>query len=305
VRGVHSVPGLVLLAALLVGCTRGPAVVAEAGREGITQREVEQEVAVARATGVLSADAGSVEQDRFYDRTVQELVDRKLLRQEAERRGLRVPDDYVEAQVAEMRAKYGQEGFRRLLEQYQMTEDEFRRRTRELELVRLLRSEVEREVRVSEEEARAYYRSHLKEFTTPRRARIRILVFGRREMAERARLDLEQGRRSFQDLASFRLGTDPQARYDVVEGQDPQLEPLVFSVPAGRVQGPVRVGALWVVFRVEEVLPSKARPYEAVRREVVERAYREKVQLTLDALLRRLRQERGFRVHRVFSSPSP
>jgi hypothetical protein len=155
-----------------------------------------------------------------------------------------------------MRAKYGQEGFRRLLERYRMTEEDFRRRVRELELVRLMRSEVERSVRVSEDEVRRYYREHLKEYTEPRRARVRILVFGDREAAQRARRDLEAGRRTFQDLAPFhRLGTDPQAFHEVVAGRDPDLEPLVFGAAPGRVQGPVKVGALWVVFRVEQVFP--------------------------------------------------
>ena len=297
---------LLLAGLLLPGCAQGAPAVAEAGGERITERELQQEEAVARVEGTLLAPEGSPELARFYDRTLSDLVDRKLLRQEAERRGLRVPDDYVEAQVAEMRAKYGQEGFRRLLERYRMTEAEFRRRVRELELVRLLRSEVERSVRISEEEARRYYREHLKEYTEPRRARVRILVFGDRQAAERARKDIAAARRSFEDLAPYhRLGTDPQAFHEVVAGRDPDLEPLVFAAPVGRVQGPVKVGALWLVFRVEQVFPERPRPYEQVRRQVVEEAWREKVRATLEELVQRLRQERGFRVYRTYRTPGP
>jgi parvulin-like peptidyl-prolyl isomerase len=296
----------VLVTLLLAGCARSAPAVAEAGGERVTEHELHQEEAVARVEGTLLVPEGSPELARFYDRTVQELVDRKLLRQEAERRGLRVPDDYVEAQVAEMRAKYGQEGFRRLLERYRMTEEDFRRRVRELELVRLLRSEVERSVRVSEDEVRRYYREHLKEYTEPRRARVRILVFGDREAAQRARRDLEAGRRTFQDLApSHRLGTDPQAFHEVVAGRDPDLEPLVFGAAPGRVQGPVKVGALWVVFRVEQVFPERPRPYEQVRQQVAEEAWQQKVRATLEELVQRLRRERGFRVYRTYATPAP
>lgn len=295
---------LAVLAVLaLSACSGGKgAVVAEAGGEPVYEREVLQEEAIARATGALWDAPDSPGLMKFYDRTVRELADRRLLRQEAERRGLKVPDDYVEAEVQRVRAEAGgPEGFRRLLERYRMTEAELRSRIREVKLVDLLRLEVARSVRVTEADARRYYQEHLDRFSTPARARLRLLVFGRQEAAEAARRDIERGRRTFRDLAAYRLGLDPEAYYEVVKGQEnPELEHLAFTSPAGRVQGPVRVGSLWAVYRVERVFPPAAKPFSEVREQVFQQAHEHLTRRAWEDLLQRLRRERGVRIHRTY-----
>ncbi|MDR7529119.1 MAG: peptidylprolyl isomerase [Armatimonadota bacterium] len=298
---VHLGLLLVVAAVASAGCARGPQVVAEAGGERVYESEVLQEEAVARAQGTLADAPDSPGLMRFYDRTVRELVDRKLLRQEAERRGLRVPDEYVEAEVQRVRAQAGgEQGFRQLLERYRMGEADLRARIRELKLVELLRLEVARSVRVTHEDALRFYRDHLSEFSTPARSRMRLLLFARREDAEAARRALEQGRRTFRDFASYRLGQDPEGYYEVRRGEDPHLEPLAFSSPVGRLQGPARVGALWAVYRVERVFPPEPKPFSQVREVVLQRARSELARRALEDLLQRLRRERGVRIHRTY-----
>ena len=293
---------LVIAMVAYAGCARGPQVVAEAGGDRVYEREVLQEEAMARAAGTLADAPDSPGLLRFYDRTVRELVDRKLLRQEAERRGLRVPDEYVEAEVQRIRAQAGgEQGFRQLLERYRMSEADLRARIRELKLVELLRLEVARSVRVTDHVARQYYREHLPEFSIPARARMRLLVFARRQDAEAARRALERGQRSFRELAeNYRLGSDPEAYYEVRKGEDPHLEPLAFSAPVGRLQGPVRVGSVWAVYRVERLFPPEPKPFPEVRELVLRRAHEQLTRKALEELVQRLRRERGVRIHRTY-----
>lgn len=182
-----------------------------------------------------------------------------------------------------------------------MTEGELRARIRELKLVDLLRLEVARSIQTTEEDARRYYQAHLREFRTPARARLQILLFRERERAEASRKELERGRKSFRDFQSYRLGRDPDAYYEVIAGQDPSLEPLAFSSPIGALRGPVRVGALWAVYRVAEVLPARAKPFSEVREQAIERAHSAQVRRAMEDLLKRLRRERGVRVYRTYS----
>ena len=120
---------------------------------------------------------------------VSELIDRELIRQEAERRGLR--PDAARAAEEERRAGEqlgGEERFAQYLAAHGLGREEFMETARAPLYGELLRRELGRELKASDEEARAFYAAHSgeAEFRLPERvAASHVLVAARPAAVER------------------------------------------------------------------------------------------------------------------------
>ncbi len=306
-----------ILAATLVlgGCTDPSGrVVAEAGGEKIYERQLEQEAAGARARGVPLDTPGTDQLAQFYNRMVRLLIDATLLRQEAERSGVVVPKEEIEREVGAERSKYtSEDDFNLYLDSYRLTLDELRGRVRQARLIEGLWKGIEKQTKVTEEEARAYYEKHRSRFRTPTRATARVLFASGDEQAAEFLRKLRAGE-GFEGLAKHAITPDAVldgAKMEIEEGTlDPVLEAAVFAAPIGQIVGPVKVGELRrYVFRVERRTPSVPLSFVRVHQDVLALVRKEKADRALRELVLRLRKERGFRVLHVYPTltqePSP
>jgi parvulin-like peptidyl-prolyl isomerase len=153
------------------------------------------------------------------------------------------------------------------------------------------------DIKLNEEELRAYYDQHIKEFTTPEMMRIRSLVFSKRDDAEKM-------------IESLRKGTDFQWLNANAEGQvDPNTKGVlsfdgrlltVRDLPEGvrraidgAKTGDSRLFAgpenyFYVLF-VQEAIPPKPQPYAETRETIARTIYNQKLTRAVEEYADKLR----------------
>ncbi len=153
------------------------------------------------------------------------------------------------------------------------------------------------DIKLKEEELKAHYDEHIKEFTYPEMAKIKSLTFSKREDAEKT-------------IESLRKGTDFQWLSANAEGQVDQNAKSVMSFDgkllttrdlpegvqkavAGAKTGDLRLFVspdnYFYVLSLEEVIPPKPQPYEEVREQIARIVYNKKLTKAVEEYADKLR----------------
>jgi parvulin-like peptidyl-prolyl isomerase len=153
------------------------------------------------------------------------------------------------------------------------------------------------DIKLTEEELKAYYDQHIKEYTYPEMMKIRTLVFSKREDAEKAIVNLRQGA-DFQWLKTNAEGQVDQNAKGVLnlDGNLLTTKDLPESVQkavSGAKTGDFRLfvsaeNYFYVLF-VQEVIPSKPQPYPEVREKAARTIYNEKLTKAVEEYAEKLK----------------
>ena len=146
------------------------------------------------------------------------------------------------------------------------------------------------DIKLKEEEMKAYYRKHIKDYTMSEMIRINSLVFAKREDAEAALGRLRKGT-EFQWLAAnadgqvdknakgiLNFGERPIMTTDLPEG----VQKAVHGAKAGDFRLYASPEGYFYVLAVQQVVPSKPQPYEEAREAVAKRLFDEKVKKEME-----------------------
>lgn len=203
------------------------------------------------------------------------LLDELLLLSRADQMGVVFTEEEVEAQLAQVRERYGFENeaaFEEALSQTGSSLRAFREQMRtQMRMNEVMAREVRSQIDVGEELARLYYRDNPEAFMTPQRMRLRELVVlessnlteaEQRQLAESIREEIAAGR-SLDELVDEHQeagNTSGVIELGWVNGGDlaDELESAVWALPVAGVSEPVAsrggLHVLQVVERQEEGL---------------------------------------------------
>jgi hypothetical protein len=153
------------------------------------------------------------------------------------------------------------------------------------------------DIKLKEEEIKAYYHKHLKEYTMPEMMKINSLVFAKREDAEAAIERLRKGT-EFQWLAANAEGQVDKNRKgllsfdgrlvttkDLPEG----VQKAIHGARAGDFRLYESPNGPFYVLVIQDVIPSKAQPYEEARGIVSRKVFDEQVKKAVEDYADKLR----------------
>jgi peptidyl-prolyl cis-trans isomerase C len=107
------------------------------------------------------SEEGRAQIDKLREGIVSELIDRTLIAQEAERRGLRIsPEKMAEAEQRTIQQFGGEKKYDAYLTEHRLTRDEYREVIKHEIYGQLMRKELSKGLTVSDEEVRKYYEAH-------------------------------------------------------------------------------------------------------------------------------------------------
>ena len=146
-----------------------------------------------------------------------------------------------------------------------------------------IRNIVEPDSKLKEEEVKAYYNDHIKDYTYPEMVQLSSLVFAKKADAESSLDKLQKGDDFMwvKDNAEGQVtGTEDPLKFDHVTlfltDLPETLQKLVSGAKAGTYGIYPETGQYYVVF-IQDVIPSRNRPFEEVREEIAKKLYNEKV----------------------------
>ena len=302
-----SIPVSILLTAmgLVAPATLLAQAIATVGDDEITRDQFEREVYMAaRQTYYHGAPSSEAEYIEFRREIADRLVDRALLLQEADRRGIQPDRSKVEAELAGYEARYaGTERWEAEGEQMMAA-----LRGRFEQDSALIQLEMQERVvpEPAESDLRDYYRDNPEKFTEPAQNRVSVILLAveaaatpeiwsaAREEAARIVSRLDQGA-DFAELARMHSsdrsadgGGDMGYLHAGMLGAD--VEAAIAGLDIGEYSEPMQVLEGMAIFRLSDRKAAQLKNYEDVATRAVELWKRDAGERQWQALLARLRE---------------
>jgi peptidyl-prolyl cis-trans isomerase C len=144
----------------------------------------------------------------FYRRVLDQLVSNQLLLQEAKAAGITVTDDEVNKQLAELKGRFTPEKFQEELKKEGLTEADLIKQSRDTLVVqKLVDSKVVNDVKVSDQQVKAFYDQNTDKLKRPERVHVRHILV--KVAADAPAADKAKARAKADDLlAKVKAGGD-------------------------------------------------------------------------------------------------
>ncbi len=259
------VASVIALGALLVACTSNapsqsgsataqPQTVATVNGGPISSKLYEMYVKNGRAELGLdpNTEEGRHKLDQLREAIVSELIDRTLIAQAAERRGLSIPPDKMaEAERKAIAELGGEQGYEAYLAEHRLTRDDYRDTVRMQLYGEMVRREINKTLSITADEIKGYYAAHQEDQNFQQRERItaaHILIAARPNLISQ-QLEREQSlagetlRKSVRDEMGRRRERAVELRRKAASGGDFAALARQFSEDAGTRESGGSLGA--------------------------------------------------------------
>lgn len=236
----------------------------------------------------------TTEQQLSRDQALEQLIERKLIEQQAEKIGVSVSDAEVEATMDVLRQRYNLQGdeMQEALKQQNMTEEEFKEQWKyQLLTKKVMDNKLKGKIAVTDEEIKEYYTENFGQIESADEVRISQILLKDESEANNVAELARSGEEDFSELAK-RYSTDEVSapvggdlgyfkKGDLIE----QLANAVESAEVGEVAGPVETQAGYHILKVTDRKSADEGLPESTKLEIRERLYNQKVQKVLEQWL--------------------
>jgi hypothetical protein len=161
------------------------------------------------------------------------------------------------------------------------------------------------DVKLKEEDLKAYYDGHIKEFIYPEMMKITSLVFGKRDDAEKAIINLRKGT-DFQWVKANAEGQldrntksvlDFDGRLLTTKDLTEEIRKAISGAKAGDFKLYESPQSHYYVLYIQEVVPSKPQPYAEVREKIARKVYDDKLKKAVEEYADKLRAASDVKVY--------
>ncbi|WP_434346517.1 peptidylprolyl isomerase [Myxococcus virescens] len=276
-------------------------VVASVNGEVLSRADFEQELW--RELALTDMSQRTLEDVEPFKRALLDTyIHRMLLLQEARKHNITVTPEEVDRGVLRLSGDYPAGNFNEVLAQGQLSMAELRsREASRLTIEKLFASHVYSRVAVTEEELRAWYGAHEKDFHEPEQVHAAQIVVKGLDEARRLQTHLKSGKK-FADLARrYSLSADAKVGGDLgffPRGQmPPAFDEVVFKLGVGQVSDVVSTEYGFHLFRVLERKPARKREFVEVRSLVEGKLLEQKRSQAQETFEQELRQKAQVQVN--------
>ena len=288
-----------------------------------TKSDLEQrQIAALRQKGNpidLKGDPNNVQLRKALDeitpQIMVEAVDELLIVQRGKELGYTLSDAQFKGVLDNIRKENkieSEEQFQAALKAENMTMADLRRNLeRSMIAQKVQQNEVLSKIGVTDEEARKYYESHLKEFTTAPTVTLREILVAvpgdpkvlnvsadeaAKARAEEIRQRVTIGKENFEKLAAEVSDSPSKANAGLigplsVNDLSPELRKLVDSMKAGDVSEPVRTTRGYQLLKLETVTPTQTLALDQAREQISEHVFTDKRKAEFQKYLQKLRTQ--------------
>ena len=288
-----------------------------------TKSDLEQrQIAALRQKGNpidLKGDPNNVQLRKALDeitpQIMVEAVDELLIVQRGKELGYTLSDAQFKGVLDNIRKENKidtEEQFQAALKAENMTMVDLRRNLeRSMIAQKVQQNEVLSKIGVTDQEARKYYESHLKEFTTAPTVTLREILVAvpgdpkvlnvsadeaAKARAEEIRQRVTIGKENFEKLAAEVSDSPSKANAGLigplsVNDLSPELRKLVDSMKAGDVSEPVRTTRGYQLLKLETVTPTQTLALDQAREQISEHVFTDKRKAEFQKYLQKLRTQ--------------
>jgi parvulin-like peptidyl-prolyl isomerase len=247
-------------------------IIAQVNKEQITVEEFDREFKeLILEPGKETKGTGLGDLKRAY---LDQVIERKILVQEARRLGLKVSPEEVNEAIFEIKKDYPGEGFGEKLGLEGMSLEEWKVQLEEKLLAeKVIRNALHFQEKIDEKEALQYYEDHRSSFQIGQKVRARQIVVADGEEAIQILKRLRKGE-SFEKVAMEKsLGPEKVRGGDLgyfCRGEKPTEFDHVFDMEVGAISGVIKSPYGYHIFKLEEKIEPRQIPFEEAKLRILQ-----------------------------------
>jgi parvulin-like peptidyl-prolyl isomerase len=275
-------------------------IVAIVNGEKITADEFEREFSVLRKKDGPDEIAEMEQAHPLRKNLLNQLIEKKLLLQEAKKLNISATDAELEEAVRQAEADYPQDTMKEAMRNEGITRGEWKTKIGENILVeRLVTEQLKGKVNVSDNDIGLYFKKNFKDFVKPLQVRAFQIVVKSEEEAINIRSDLLRGW-SFGDIAREKsIGPEAEKGGDLgffSEGEMPQEFDIIFKLKAGEISHPVKTPYGYHIFKLIERREAKKMDISEAREKIRRILIKEKYDDALNNLITSLKSSASIEI---------
>jgi parvulin-like peptidyl-prolyl isomerase len=248
-------------------------VLAQVNQEPITLNEFNQEFKEVILETDREAKGTSLRD--LKQACLNQVIERKILLQEARRLGIRVSQEELSQAIFEIKMDYPGEGFGEKLNLKGMTLEEWKGRLEEKLLAeKMIRSTLHHRWEIDEKEALQYYETHRSSFQLNQKVRARQIVVADGEEAIQILKRLKRGGDFEKVAAEKSLGPEKVNGGDLgyfSRGEKPTEFDRAFEMEVGTVSEVIKSPYGYHIFKLEERIEARQIPFEEAKLGIIEK----------------------------------
>ena len=237
-----------------------------------------------------------------------QLIEDKLVTQEAKRLEVKVTEDEIEVQINEIKRKFpSEEEFNTFLKAQRITVDKLYKRYEEQIAIRKLHQyEVRQKVVVSPLEIEAYYSDHIGNFTEEEKLKVKTIMIKKKKDQDQKgndedREEIEKIVNTIQNGASFaELAKQYSQGMNAEEGgalgfiergeMIPEFDTVLFKLTVGEISPVLETDIGYHVFLVEAKQEREVRPLSEIKDEIHNIIFKTKAKERFEKWMQELKQ---------------
>jgi parvulin-like peptidyl-prolyl isomerase len=189
---------------------------------------------------------GTTEYEQLKGQAVTFLIQRAEFEQEAEAMGIKITDDKVNKRIEQLKKQFyggSEQRYQKTLTQQGLTADQAKEEVRAQLISEELFKKVTGNVKVSQDEIKAYYASHKSQYGQPQTREVRHILVAKKTLADKLYAQLKSGA-NFAALAK-KYSKDPGSasnggKLTISKGQTvPAFDKTAFSLKKGELSQPI------------------------------------------------------------------
>jgi parvulin-like peptidyl-prolyl isomerase len=274
--------------------------------EVITQQELE-EVLVPIYVQYQTMYRGQELEEKFAQAQkdmFNQLIEDRLLLQQAKKENIQVNDKEVEAKIEELKQRFpNPEQFMVALEQQGISLNKLEDLYREQLMIReLVNRQVRSRVVVDPQQVTDYYQKHLEEFREPEAIKISNILIRTKDVTEAtAKDEAEEVLKALKEGGDFaQLAQEHSQGPNAKEGGEmgfvskgqllKDIDEVIFKLNPGEISGLIKTNLGYHIFKVEEKRPSSIKPLNEVRTQISDILYKQMFDQKFNEWIERLKK---------------
>ncbi|MBI3804921.1 MAG: peptidylprolyl isomerase [Nitrospirae bacterium] len=270
-------------------------VVAVVNREAITQSDLDEAAQALKKQGLRVGGAETEKKEVEHD-LLNQMIEQKLLLQEAKKKGIRVTDSELDLALKDIEERnrfQNRDALKQAVSQEGIPWDKYMDDLRnQLTSLKLMNREVDSNLLMTEEEIKAYYDSHPEQFQLPEQIRVKQILL---RVPSEASADAVERKhqKATEVLTELKSGTDFERLVEQYsEGAErrnggdlgffkkgdlaPEIDRVIFSLKDGEVSPVIQTSLGFHLFKVQVPPELRKQPFEKVKKEIEEKLHNEK-----------------------------
>ena len=280
--------------------------VAVVNGDPITTKQLDLEISRLRQRTPAGPNPSGQASPDLRERALEALIERQLLRQQAEKEGIKIGEQRVEEKISEIKKRYPDpKQYDQILAKMDLTEDDLREHIREgLVLQALVDRVIVANININDEQIKKFYDEHPDFFQQPQQVRASHILIklapDADEKAQKAAMDkvvqVQKRLKGGEDFATVakELSEGPSAENggDLgFFGKGKMVKPFedaVFSMKVGDLSDAVQTQFGYHIITVTGEKPARKLPFEEVTADIARHLKNQQVKVDLNAYIKKL-----------------